>query len=166
MRLTTLAGVVSCSLLLTACDSVEKPTPPETQSVKLHIAGALKITMTDLGTLGGNFSIAEAINRYGTVVGYAATSTGALHAFRWDGTTMHDLTPSSGAFSNGAFSRAVDVNDLGRIAGTARLTDTGIPLIILVQLAQQLYPLAHVHRTSCVRSLLSSEYLSNFRESR
>ena len=125
MRVATLARVVSLSLLLIACDPVQEPTPPETQSARLHIAGALKITMTDLETLGGNFSTATAINRWGTVVGYSTTVAGQMHAFRWNGFPMQDLTPSSGDFSGGEFSRAIDINDLGQIAGTARLTGTG-----------------------------------------
>jgi hypothetical protein len=88
-----------------------------TLSVKLHIAGALKITMTDLGTLGGNFSIAEAINRWGALVGYAAAST--VHSTRSGGRDDHARPDSiSGAFSKAAFSRTVEVNDLGRITGT------------------------------------------------
>jgi probable HAF family extracellular repeat protein len=108
--------VGSFSLLLAACDPVQTPTPPETQTVSLHIAGALKITMTDLGTLGGNFSTASAINRWGTVVGYSTTAAGATHGFYWNG-TMHDLGTLGGDFS-----RAVDINDVGQIAGTARVT--------------------------------------------
>ena len=125
MRAATLAHVASFSLLLTACDSAETPTPPETQTARLHVAGTLRITMTDLETLGGNLSSATAINRWGTVVGYSRTAAGQTHAFRWNGFPMQDLTPTSGDFSGGAFSAAIDINDLGQIAGTARLTGTG-----------------------------------------
>lgn len=126
MRLTTLAGVASFPLLvLTACDSVESPTPAETQRVRLHVAGALKIRMTDLGTLGGNLSSATSINRLGTIVGYSSTATGATHAVRWSGGTMQDLTPATGDFSSGEFSRAVGINDVGQITGTARLSGIG-----------------------------------------
>jgi probable HAF family extracellular repeat protein len=125
MRLTTIAGVALCSLVLAACDSVENPASPETQTVRLHLAGALNITMTDLGTLGGNLSSATAINRWGTVVGYSRTATGATHAFRWDAGVMQDLTPATGTFSDGLFSRAVDINDVGQIVGTARLSGAG-----------------------------------------
>jgi probable HAF family extracellular repeat protein len=116
MRLATLAGVGWFSLLLAACDSVQNPTPPETQTVRLNIAGALRITMRDLETLGGDFSTATAINRWGIVVGYSRNAAGEMHAFRWDG-TMHDLGTLGGNYS-----RAVDINDVGQIAGTARIS--------------------------------------------
>ena len=115
MRLATLAGVGSFSLVLAACDAVDSPTPPETQEVRFHIAGALKVTIRDLETLGGNFSTATAINRGGTVIGYSTNAAGATHAFRWDG-TMHDLGTLEGDFS-----RAVAINDAGQIAGIGRL---------------------------------------------
>jgi len=40
--------------------------------------------MTDLGTLGGNFSGPVAINDRGQVVGYSTTASGELHAFLWE----------------------------------------------------------------------------------
>jgi probable HAF family extracellular repeat protein len=117
MRLAILAGVGSFSLLLAACDPVNEPAPSATQPVRVNVVGALKITMRDLGTLGGNFSTTTAINRWGAVVGYSRTAAGEMHAFRWDGITMHDLGTLGGNFS-----RAVDINDVGQIAGTARVT--------------------------------------------
>ena len=46
--------------------------------------------MHDLGTLGGSTSIATAINEAGQIIGTAATPSGQMHAFLYDG-TMHDL---------------------------------------------------------------------------
>lgn len=116
MRLAILAGLGSFSLLFAGCDRVKDPTPPETHAVRLHVAGALKVRMRDLGTLGGNFSTASAINRWGMVVGYSRNAAGEMHAFRWDG-TMYDLGTLGGNFS-----RAVDINDVGQIAGTAQVS--------------------------------------------
>jgi probable HAF family extracellular repeat protein len=39
--------------------------------------------MTDLGTLGGNYSVAVVINERGQVVGYSLTASGEEHAFLW-----------------------------------------------------------------------------------
>lgn len=126
MRVAILAGVGSFSLLLAACDTVENPTPPERQAVRLHVAGALKVRIRDLGTLdGGTFSTASAINRWGQVVGYSSKDGGGCggpapncRAFLWDATEgMQDL----GAFGSN-FSRALDINDAGQIAGTTRIS--------------------------------------------
>ncbi len=42
----------------------------------------------DLGTLGGAFSTALAINNAGQAVGNSTTATGDQHAFRWQNGTM------------------------------------------------------------------------------
>jgi hypothetical protein len=41
-------------------------------------------TMTDLGTLGGSFSFASAINERGQVVGASDTAADESHAILWD----------------------------------------------------------------------------------
>ena len=68
-------------------------------------------TMTDLGTLGGNFSRGLAINGSGEVVGWAETKAGATHPFLWNGHTMTDLAPLGLLNASG-------INDSGQIAGT------------------------------------------------
>jgi probable HAF family extracellular repeat protein len=70
-------------------------------------------TVTDLGTLGGAYSIATAINGAGQVAG-EADAGGADHAYFFDGTTMNDL----GTFG-GADSHAFGVNSSGQVAGFA-----------------------------------------------
>ena len=65
-------------------------------------------TMTDLGTLGGNFSEGVAINSSGEVVGTSETSTGAEDGFLWSNGTMTDLGSN--------FSPAA-INDSGVIVG-------------------------------------------------
>jgi probable HAF family extracellular repeat protein len=39
--------------------------------------------MTDLGTLGGDFSIAWGINESGQIVGSSSTKSGKTHAVLW-----------------------------------------------------------------------------------
>jgi probable HAF family extracellular repeat protein len=73
---------------------------------------------TDLGTLGGDVSIALAINDDGVVVGTSAVTTGdsTTFAFRWrDGemTALGDL-PDAEGFPSSAY----DVNAAGQIVGT------------------------------------------------
>ncbi len=70
-------------------------------------AGAI----TDLGTLGGLYSSATAINSAGVIVGHAETP-GSTRAFRYDNGVMKDL----GSFSSGP-SYACAINDAGTIVG-------------------------------------------------
>jgi len=69
-------------------------------------------TMHDLGSLGGDFSEATAINAAGHVTGITTTASGAVHAFYWDGTTMHDLGSLGGTLSIG-----YAVNTAGKVVG-------------------------------------------------
>ncbi len=67
--------------------------------------------MQDLGTLGGDYSSAEAINEDGQVVGTARLANSTPHAFLWDG-AMQDL----GALTWDQ-SIAYDINDKGQVVG-------------------------------------------------
>jgi probable HAF family extracellular repeat protein len=74
--------------------------------------------MIDLGTLGGVRSYARGINKDGRVVGGAATSQGAAHAFITgpDGIGMTDL----GVLPGGCcFSDAYGINTSGQVVGSA-----------------------------------------------
>jgi probable HAF family extracellular repeat protein len=70
--------------------------------------------MTDLGTLGGDYSYAGGIDPLGDVVGESKTATGRLHAFLWSNGTMTHLGPTAGqAYGINRSGRVV--NRLGRI---------------------------------------------------
>jgi len=71
--------------------------------------------LTDLGTLGGYSSEANAINEEGIIVGQAWTDGGQNHAFRWEDGLMTDLGTLGGRDS-----RATGVNDFGQIVGGAQ----------------------------------------------
>jgi probable HAF family extracellular repeat protein len=72
--------------------------------------------MKDLGTLGGQFSLAYAINKDGAVVGEASTPEFRDNrAFLYHAGVMRNL----GTLPGGSFSSARDINDKGQIVGFA-----------------------------------------------
>jgi probable HAF family extracellular repeat protein len=73
--------------------------------------------ITDLGTLGGDNSVARAINNLGQIVGFSTlTADGIQHGFLYNDGIMSDL----GTFG-GSLSDARDINDSGAIVGSTRI---------------------------------------------
>ncbi|MBM3475581.1 MAG: hypothetical protein FJX75_20135 [Armatimonadetes bacterium] len=72
---------------------------------------AAQATFTDLGTLGGEESVAYDLNEKGQVVGKSQTASGEWHAFLWEDGTMQDLG------SLGGESCACAINEKGEVAG-------------------------------------------------
>lgn len=72
-----------------------------------------QLSMVDLGTLGGRFGSANALNNRNQVVGESQTTTFASHAFLWKDGTMADL----GTLPGHNISIAYDINDRGQIVG-------------------------------------------------
>ena len=74
--------------------------------------------MIDLGTLGGQYSIARAINERTQVVGETSTAEFRVsRAFLWYRGTMRSL----GTLPGGDLSSATDINDHGKVVGYATL---------------------------------------------
>ena len=114
----TLLLLPALALLLTSCSDTRVPTEPdpmpEAAQPRFDITATTPEYMTiDLGTLGGSWSSARAINEAGQVVGYSATASGDTRAFLWDG-TMYDLGTLGGDRS-----MAYRVNAVGQVAGQA-----------------------------------------------
>jgi len=76
----------------------------------------VSIGSADLGTLGGAFSQAVAVNHRGQVVGFSTTTSNEMHAFRWDDGTMLDLGTLGGTFS-----QPTAINDAGQVVGNSTL---------------------------------------------
>ena len=77
-------------------------------------------SLTDLGTLGGDYSQAYAINASGQVVGHAFPASGGAHAFLYDGTTLRDLGTLGGNHSD-----AMAINAGGQVVGKAETPSGG-----------------------------------------
>lgn len=74
--------------------------------------------LTDLGNLGMPYSVATGINAGGNVVGYSQATSGYMHAFVHNGTTMLDL----GTLSGGTFSYGFGINDSHWVVGRGDTT--------------------------------------------
>ena len=70
-------------------------------------------SMTDLGTLGGSFTMPSAINGSGVIVGTSSTASQPNHAFRYADGTMTSIAPPGSTSSEG-----IDINENGAIAGS------------------------------------------------
>jgi probable HAF family extracellular repeat protein len=82
-------------------------------------ASAQSFSVTDLGTLGGNFSTGFGINASGKAVGASYTSgNSAYHAYVYDG-TMHDLGTAFGLGTSEAWA----INDKGQVAAASTTKD-------------------------------------------
>jgi probable HAF family extracellular repeat protein len=68
--------------------------------------------MTDLGTLGGSWSVGSGINASGQVTGYAQNGSGNSRAFLYSGGVMTDLGTLGGSWSLGS-----GINASGQVTG-------------------------------------------------
>lgn len=105
--------------------------------------------LTDLGTLGGDFTYAVAVNDVGQVVGYSKTAAGETHAFLWQHGVMTDLGTLGGNHSE-----ASDINNLGYVVGHSHDTEDYVHAFIWHEgTMTDLGTLGGVHTTSYARDI-------------
>jgi probable HAF family extracellular repeat protein len=83
-------------------------------------AAAQEYAPRDLGTLGGAFSWANAVNNRGQVVGRSAVQGGLQHAFLWEDGVMTDL----GTLPGGNYSEAYAINNRGQVVGWGTINES------------------------------------------
>ncbi|HTQ29597.1 MAG TPA: hypothetical protein VMI53_00155 [Opitutaceae bacterium] len=76
---------------------------------------------TDIGTLGENYAVADAINDAGQIVGTSINNSGQADAFLWQDGVMTDLGTLPGGFSSAAFA----INSQSQIAGESSTAGFG-----------------------------------------
>jgi probable HAF family extracellular repeat protein len=87
------------------------------QSARAAGPSTIAYTLTDLGTFGGNYSQAIAINEAGQVIGIAnIAGDTSYHAFMWDSGVMTDLGTLGGGSSG-----PNAINESGQIVGYSNL---------------------------------------------
>jgi probable HAF family extracellular repeat protein len=123
MRSAITLAFVACTLI--ACQDATQPGITEADPHgQPHQEGR---TLIDLGTLGGQTSLASDINDHGTVVGTSQTAAGASHAFRW---TQADGMVDLGTLAGDESSMAVAINNQGDVLGES--TSSSGPVHIVV----------------------------------
>jgi probable HAF family extracellular repeat protein len=105
------AGVITGSLSTGTCGGF----PPCPQGLGDTHAFVYKgIGLTDLGTLGGDFSEGKGINNHGEIVGGSnVIASGPLHLFLFEHGAKHDLGMFKGSSTEGSA-----INDRGQIIGS------------------------------------------------
>src|SRR5438105_847117 len=73
-------------------------------------------SVTNLGTLGGGYASASAVNASGQVAGLSSLASGDTHAVLWQGGVATDLGTLGGTYSE-----ALGINASGQVAGYAYL---------------------------------------------
>lgn len=102
-----LSLALGLALLLGCREHGQQPLEPQMEASPPQFASIVH-GFTELPTLGGNISRANAVNNHGQVVGATDDSSLLFRAFLWENGVMRELP---------AGSHASDINDLGQAVG-------------------------------------------------
>jgi probable HAF family extracellular repeat protein len=86
-------------------------------------SATIEYSVTDLGTLGGDYSGPTGINSLGQVAGVSTTGSGAQHAFLYANGHLSDLGTLQAPYSD--ISLAGGINDKGQVVGASENATTG-----------------------------------------
>lgn len=87
----------------------------------------------DLGTLGGDQSVAYAINDLGIACGFSYTTQGDPHAFLWKNGGMIDMNALIDPLSGWVLVTARDIDEFGRVVGDGEYKGSARPFVALPQ---------------------------------
>lgn len=107
----TLVVTALLAVFVTACEAPQSPVASPGVSFDRAASGGYEIT--DLGTLGGDFSEALYISNSGQIVGFSYLASGAQHPFIWQNGTTTDMDVGGRLLS------VTGVNDRGQVSGNA-----------------------------------------------
>lgn len=113
------AKALACVLVLAAACGRDIPVAPGSVSPSNRISSVQSAPETvDIGTLGGNFAFAYAVNDEGVVTGPSKIANGHMHAYVWSSTDgMRDIGILDPRYD---FAIAYDINDAGLVVGASR----------------------------------------------
>ncbi len=89
--------ILAAGLFFAGCEDATRPDAVAVSPDVTPTGASGGYEMIDLGTLGGTWSVAIAINNRGQVAGQSETATGEVKFFLWENGVMTDLGPPGGA---------------------------------------------------------------------
>lgn len=117
-----------------------------------------RYTATPLGTLGGAYSRAYAINAHGQVTGEAQRADGTWHAFLWTEGAMRDVDTLGSVESQG-----LAINAAGHVVGCARSTGSSFAVVYDGEHMQDLRTVTGDAKLACATGINDAGHVVGYR---